>query len=319
MIPDILVSHQFVEAALAGVLLLLLAIAIWHRSARVKQRAADPEILPEIVEALTVYLGGNRDSARLRGLSKSHPEEVRDTILRYQAVVAGRREELCELTIELGCVQYWCHETHATDVRTRRKAFASIAAVAHYEPVRRIVGNIPTTAFRDPDEQIRLEAARILLSSGVPAEVDYVFAGVLADTPAVRQGIAAEFGRYAIELCEVAIPRALRSPNPREVLSLLVSWERALPLPDVGPLAEHADPAVRVEVMRLLPFLPPTAENRAAALRGLGDQDQTVGAAAIAAADRLKIPNRVAVEKASWPVRTGQEACPTGGYSIAEY
>ena len=318
MIRAIMESRQIVEAALAGVLLLLLlAGARLYRSGRDKRRVAGPEIQPEIVEALTVYLGGNRDSERLRGLAAAHPDEVRETILRYQSVVAGRREELCELTIELGCIQRWCQETHSTDIRTRRKAFSCISAVAHYEPVRRLVGNIPATAFRDPDEQIRLEAARILLSSGAPAEVDYVFAGVLADTPGVCRGIAGELGRHAIELCETAVPRALRCLNPREVLSLLVSWERALPLPDVRALAEHRDPAVRLEVMRLLPFLPATMENHVALLEGLSDRDSDVSAAAATAAGRLKIPNHV-VGQASRPVWTGQEACPTGGYSIGD-
>jgi hypothetical protein len=68
----------------------------------------------------------------------------------------------------------------------------------------------------------------------------------------------------------------------------LVSWERALPLPNAQLLAEHPDPAVRAETMRLLPFLPSTAENRAAMQLGLDDPDHGVKTAAAAAASRLK-------------------------------
>ena len=291
-------THQIVEAALACVLLLSLAVALRYRWARGKRQAArteiEPEIQMEIVEAISVYLGGNHDASALRALTLAYPEEVQETLLRYQSLVAGRREELCELTITLGYIYRWCQEMHSNDAKTRRKAFSCISAVAHYEGVRRQIGNIPATAFTDPDEQIRLEAARILLSSGTPADVASVFEGVVWGTPGVRSGIGGELGRYAIELCETAVPKALRS-HPREVLSLLVSWERALPLTDVRQFAEHSDPAVRRDAMRLLPFLPITIENRAAILGGLGDQDGEVSAAAASAADRLKIPNHVAM------------------------
>src|SRR5258708_6218274 len=91
------------EVALAGVFLLLLLTGTrFYRSARDKRRASKPDITPEIVDALSVYLGGNRDSSHLRALVAAHPEEVQDTILRYQTIVAGRREEICELTILLG-------------------------------------------------------------------------------------------------------------------------------------------------------------------------------------------------------------------------
>ena len=127
------------------------------------------------MDALSVYLGGNRGTGHLRALAAAHPDQVRETIFRFQALVAGRREELCELTIVLGYVERWCRQTHSAKVMERRKAFSYISAVAHYEPVRRLVGNIPAKAFRDPDEQIRLEAARILLSTGNPEEMVRVF------------------------------------------------------------------------------------------------------------------------------------------------
>jgi len=283
------------RAARAGAALLLRAGATLFRSARGKRRAAGPEIQPEIqleiVDALSVYLGGNRDSGRLRALAAAHPDEVRETILQYQTIVAGRREELCALTLELGYVDRWHQEAHSGDVMKRRKAFSCISAVAHYEPVRRVVGTFLANALRDTDEQIRLEVARFRLSTGEPAEIARVFEDVLTDTPGVRLTIAGELGRYATQLCEAAVPQALRSQNPRDVLKLLVSWERALPLLDVQPLAEHADPAVRVEVMRLLPFLPTTPENRAAVLSGLADEDHDVRAAATDAAGRLRLPN----------------------------
>jgi hypothetical protein len=256
-----------------------------------KRRETAPEIQAQIAEALSVHLEGNPDLGCLLELAAAHRDDVQETILRYQTVVAGQRHELCELTIRLGYVQQWCDETHSMDLRKRRAAFSHLAAVSHYGPVRRLAGGIPATGFQNSDEHIRLEAARILLLGGEPAEVTRVFEAVFADTPAVRQSLARELGRHATQLCEAAVPQALRWQNPREVLSLLVSWERSLPLPDMRMLANHGDPGVRLEVMRLLPFLPATEENRDAVLRGLRDKEPDVCAAAAIAAGRLMIPH----------------------------
>ena len=71
-------------------------------SFRRKKKPPAPDIRPDIINALSVYLGGNHDTSALRELAKDHAAELRDTILQYQTIVAGQREELCELAIALG-------------------------------------------------------------------------------------------------------------------------------------------------------------------------------------------------------------------------
>jgi len=153
-------SLQLAEAVAAGGLVVAIATT-WFRSTRKVQKPVRPGLEAEIVDALSVYLGGNRDSTRLRTFAAEHTGELQQTMLRYQTVVAGRREEIAELFIHLGFMQRWCHQMHSKQLVERQQAFDCVAAVAHYEPVRRFIGNIPSTAFRDPDEQIRLSAARI--------------------------------------------------------------------------------------------------------------------------------------------------------------
>jgi hypothetical protein len=281
-------SLQLAEAVAAGGLVVAVAANTWFRSARKVQKAVRPGLEAEIVDALSVYLGGNRDLTQLRTLTANYPEEVQRIVLRYQTVVAGRREELAELSIHLGFVQRWCHQMHSKQLVERQQAFACVAAVAHYEPVRRFIGNIPSTAFRDPDEQIRLEAARILIAAEDPAELVRVFEALLTDTATVRDAIAPELSRHAILLCEEAIPKALRARDPRNVLRLVLTWERALPLRNVMLLAEHPDAEVRVEAMRLMPLLPSTADNRAALQLGTTDTAPEVREAAVVAVNRLK-------------------------------
>jgi len=281
-------SLQLAEAVAAGGLVVAIAATTWFRSSRKVQKPVRPGLEAEIVDALSVYLGGNRDSTRLRTFAAEHTGELQETMLRYQTVVAGRREEIAELFIHLGFMQRWCHQMHSKQLVERQQAFACVAAVAHYEPVRRFIGNIPSTAFRDPDEQIRLSAARILIAAEESDELVRIFEAALTDTQAMRDALAPEFSRHAILLCEQSVPKALRCPHPRNVLRLLLTWERALPLQDVQLLAEHPDPEVRVEAMRLLPFLPSTPENRIALHRGTMDGNAEVREAAAVAVSRLK-------------------------------
>jgi hypothetical protein len=261
----------------------------WWRRGWVERQAAGPKAQAEIMDALSIYMGGNRDSGHLRALASAYPEQVLEAILRCQTIVAGQRSELCELTLTLGYVDRWGRDARSDNQMIRRKALSCLSAVAHCEPVRRFLGDIPASALCDPDDRIRVEAARMLLATGEPALAVQVFERALADS-GVRLAIAGELGRHAIQLCMSAIPQALRSQNPGDILKLLVSWERALPLVDVRPLAEHSDPKVRAEVMRLLPFLPATPENRSAILAGLADEDHDVSAAAAAAAGRMRLP-----------------------------
>jgi len=264
-------------------LLMLLAWVIVSRSARGKRQPPVPEMLPSVIDALSVYLGGNRDTTVLRALAAKHPAEVRETILQYQTVLAGQCDGLCELAITLGYVQTWWYDTQSIDLVRRREAFSRIAAMAWYEPVRRVVGDLAEKSFRDPDEQIRIDVCRILLASANTADVARVFEAAIVDTQRVRSVIGPELAPYAAELCENAVPWALRAENPIEILKMLVSWERALPLTNVRWLMRHTNPLVRRETMNLLRYLPATAENQATIFAGLSDDNRAVRDAATAA------------------------------------
>lgn len=278
-----------IEAVCLAFLLVGLAVMFYRSRQEKRQAMAVPLVQAEIIEALSVYLGGNPDSTHLRQLAAAHPERLGDAIVQYQAVVAGRRKEVCDLAIDLGYVERWCGETHSTHLAVRRKAFACISSMSSYEPVHRLIGNIPMKAFQDADEQIRVEAARILLATGEPEEVARIFQAVLSDTSGVRMALAHDFSRHAIQLCEQMIPRLLPVHEfSAKILQMAIAWERALPLIDMRALADHPDTAIRLEVMRLLPFLPATAQNQLALAYGLRDTDSTVREAALAAEARLK-------------------------------
>ncbi|MBZ5624472.1 MAG: hypothetical protein LAQ69_38105 [Acidobacteriia bacterium] len=285
------------EALWALSLLPFLAGAMSARLARRKRRAAATAARPAIQEALAIYLGGNSDLARLRALAKANPREVEEAILAFQARIGAGCEALGDLALKLRLVQQWCCAADSRSVRVRRRAFARMAAFARYEPVRRVVGDVVARALGDSDELVRLEAARAMASSDNLEQIARVFELALSDTPLIRFLIAPELRRHANQLCEAAVPKALRSSRSGVLvtaLRLLASWERTIPLADLGMLAEHPNADVRVEAMRLLPLLPATRQNRSAVLCGLADRDLRVSTAAVAAIERLKLPDGIA-------------------------
>lgn len=235
------------------------------------------------MEALAVYVGGNPDQQRLRAMAEAHPAQMREAVMRCQAMVGGRCEELCRLAVALGYVEEWWRDAQGRNRAARRRAFASIAAMAHSEAVRRMAADIAPRALDDRDPLVRAAAARIVLAGGRHAEIARVFCEAVCDPDTVGAALGMELSRHAGVLCRTAIPSALLSPHCLNVLRLLVSWRRALALPDVLSLAQHRDAAVRKEAMLLLPYLPATPENRAAWRAGLADEDRAVREAAAGA------------------------------------
>jgi hypothetical protein len=267
----------------------------WHwrplcrRAAAARRRGDRQAIRAATLDALTVYLGGNHDLAPLKSLSAEHRCEVRETILQCQTSVGQRQDEFCELAVILGYVDDLCHEARSQNPAIRRAALSHLASLAHYSPVHRLIGNIPDGAFLDPDEEIRLQAARILLGTGEPEQIEHVFKSVLTDTARIRTLLASELGGHADELCKVAVPLALESEDPPylvNLLRLLTTWERVLPFSELA-VAKHSDPGVRAAAMRLLPFLLTSEANRSALNSGLADENPQVKDAAAAAIRKL--------------------------------
>jgi len=283
------------EGLWAAVLLLLLGLALLSLMKRRTRRLAAGAARPAIQEAVALYLSGANDVTKLRELTAAHPEAVEASILAFQTMVGGT-SRLADLALSLGFVEHWCTAAHSRKASQRRRAFGRLAAMAHAESVRRMAGILPVSGLKDPDEQVRLEAARALVFSEDAEQVAQVFDAVLTDAPLNRMLLAPLLRQHAAVLCENKIPRALATLGARELihlLKLLVSWECTLPLTNLRPLAEHPDASVRTLTMQLLSRVPINPMNRGALLLGLADRDTGVVKAAVAAVGRLKIPEAI--------------------------
>ncbi len=293
MIPAALDALLILEGAWAVALVVLLTFAAASRRARRLRIPTTLALRSAIQKALAAYVGGNPDLAGLQALAAAHPQEFRDSLLEFQGAVGGRCEAVGDLAFRLGLVSRWCDAAQTGSPAERRDAFACIAAVAEYAPVHGLAGSLAEQAIDDPDEQVRLAAARLLLHSGDPLRVAPLFERLLSETPLVRILIGPELRIHAGELCRRVVPDALRNASPQHLvyaLKLLASWERGLPLHELGSLASHPNATVRLEFAGLAPLLPTSPEHHQALQQCLADKDPHVQAAAVAAAGRLKIP-----------------------------
>lgn len=282
-------NHHWLEIAWLIGYLLTLGWMLQFASRRKKGPATPEGVKADIMSAVGAYLCGSNDLSKLKSLAASHPADVQDNILRYQALVAGHRDELGSLAVQLGLVQSWWYDAQGRNAIERRKAFASLAALAHCESVQRMSGDVARKAFQGTEDEVRVDAARILLAGGNPDDVRSVFAAALSMPPDAHTLLGAELARHAAALCKEAIPRALQSEDPLPVLEMLTSWQCALPVDGLGCLTRHDHHAIRLEAVRLLRYLPATAENYAAVLAALADEDAEIREAA-AGAIRLGSP-----------------------------
>lgn len=295
MISIALKSVLVLEGIWALVLLALLGFATAVLAAGGKRRQAELAAVPAIQEAVALHLSGSNDLSQLRELAATFPDAVAASILGFQSMVGGT-SRLAELALSLGFVEQWCTACHSRNPAERRKGFSRIAAMANAEAVRRMAGTIPAGGLKDPDEQVRLEAARAMVCSEEPEQVAQVFHAMLTDVPLNRLLLAPLMRRHAIPLCQHTIPRALDTLGKKDLLNLLkvlVSWECSLPLSDLRPLAEHPDATVRVETMRLLSQVPTSAMNRSAIVLGLSDKDPAVVLAAVVTVGRLRLRDAI--------------------------
>ena len=99
-------------------------------------------------------------------------------------------------------VHHWCEKATSKTLEVRRKAYARLEAATYDEPSYWAAETLLGRAIGDPDEQIRLSAAKAVLHTGSPERVGQVFEQALRNAADARNSR----GRTAA-LCYVATPR----------------------------------------------------------------------------------------------------------------
>ncbi len=275
------------------ILAVLLFVQISRGRARRKQTAESEAARPILQDAFVPFLAGGKDETAIRKYFASQREDVVEALLLFQRTVGGSaRDRLCQLALDLKLVQEWRQEAESPDVVRRRQGLSRLALVGTYEPCREVAGDLLARALKDPDEEVRLAAARGLVQAGQTADIERVFLLALGTDPLTRIVLTEDLRRHAMTLCAQTAPRLLGSGTLHQIRSLLeivVAWERAIPLQQLLPLLEHRERDVRVLAFRLAPLAPPDQQNHSCIIQGLNDEDLEIRTLAVIAVDRMKI------------------------------
>lgn len=293
-------SHALVLALLFVQLVvvfgLLTGLIVVKSVAAARERVAR-EMEPAVREAMANALvdespsHGRPELTRLFGRSPLAVERCAAEFLR--AIEGSEVDRLSELVEELGLVRRWTRRARSRDSERRREAFGLLGRLADGRgngALRRGLG--------DPEASVRMEAARGLLRSDRIADVERTFLAVTGEPLLVRAILVEELRPHAARLAEHAIPRVLRSLDPRAVLvalEMIVAWQKGVTMPGVGPLLRHPRPEVRARALQALPYVTGESDVFRETLTGLEDPDPGVRIAAAGLAGRIGLHAAVPV------------------------
>jgi hypothetical protein len=317
---------EFVVAAfLVGANLLVWVALYVMVLARVSHRrrldVAAAGVAEPIRQALVEFLAGNKDLSRLRELVRDYRQTVGDVFMEFQGKLAGSALDLAgELALELALLHDWCAQLKSGSPALRRAACSRLAFICAYEPCRRVAGDLLEAAAGDADPGVRLCAERGLVQPGEMEAIGKVFRLAVSENLLARVLLTEDLRRYALELCQQAVPEVLDSAKPldiRAALEMLAAWERAVWLPGLHLLLDHANRDIRIAALRLAPFVTATDEIRSSVLRALTDADDEIGTAAALASGRLKL--QAGLPSLARLVRTGSaEVARSAAAALAE-
>jgi hypothetical protein len=281
-------------AALALILCAIIIVALVRGAVRLRRACRSRVVLPQIRDALVDHVSGSNDLSRLQQFARTDRADFERAVLAFQGSLGGSAfERLCSLALDLGLVKGWIDGARSRDVFRRRACFTRLAFVSAYEPCRRITSEVLGPAADDADPEVRLAAARALLYSGQPEDVERVFRKALSETLLLRILLTEDLRAHASTLSQAVIPDILRFAEPRRlaaVLEMLAAWERAIPITDLGDLLEHVNPRVRLAAIRLAALLPDVARQQGSILTALDDSHPEIFVAAARASARIPLP-----------------------------
>lgn len=267
-------------------ILLLLVASLMTKIVRARNLARAGRVDPEIREALAMHGAGEDRSEALAKLRRAHAERTGLCLIEALASVRGQgHERLARLAVELGYVRRWERQLRSRNRPRRRAAVTALGELIRVAGSKAIV-----KALSHPDEDVQLEAARVLVRDRRSEDLAQVFAFALEKPLLARVVLGGELAIHAFTLIGEAIPAALHSPETRRVLAaleLLRSWDRFLPVPAVAGLCKHAEPEVRAAAVRQLRFALLPDEASPLALAALLDPDPRVRVAGAFTAGKL--------------------------------
>lgn len=265
----------------------LLGVSFAAKSVRHYRAQRAARVQPFIREKLILHLHGSDQWVELRRSCARHPRELEECLVEILASIQGAgRDRLSDVARKCGMMRKWQKQRHARSARQRRNAISRLCLL------------VPATkedlfeALRDPDDLVKVEAARALAGSGDARLISAVFHMALDQNRLVRAMLSEALRPQARELYRSAVPDALGSPDTKRVLAaleILRAWRKSAVIPQLPALLAHADAAIRAAALHLVPQAGMTPECEASIGHAIEDPDPEVRAAAAEVCGKLKL------------------------------
>lgn len=158
--------------------------------------------------------------------------------------------------------------------------------------VERGIGEFLATVRGDASDRIVAVAKQLGVETPDEARrFERLFAAAATGNLLVRAKVTEELEPMAAKLAPAQITKALTSMDVSRVLAALNmvwAWKRVLPVGNVEPLIQHANPTVRAAALRALPWVESIDAQRSIRI-GLRDINAAVRIAAAEAAARMQV------------------------------
>ena len=165
------------------------------------------------------------------------------------------KDRIAQFALDCGFVNQWVKDSTSSDPEKRKQAISRLGLVPQVADSKMAIH----AALKDKQPTIRAEAARAVLSTAEPHDVDQVFRSALCDSLLVRVLLTSDLKRHARLLVANTIPLVLAenlTSDTKNCLELLNAWRLAIPaLDSTLMLKQHRDPVALAIVLALLPYM----------------------------------------------------------------
>lgn len=275
----------FLALPLAFCVLHLLTIAsfavamIYLKRRREVFEARAKRLEPKLQELFAEHAYGSNKLSALIPIVKTDAAIVERYLKEAMISVKGdAREHLAQLSVSLGFLKKWKRDAIYGNKKLRKSAVTALGLLP-LELGRETLQR----ALKDREPEIRVLASRALLHSGDRDDVESIFTFTLDQGLRVRACLAEDLRKYAVQLCETAVPKIFTSSNPRQISNLvemLAAWRRTIHLDGWQQLFTTSSGTNRAALVRLLPYLTTSEEAESELMEALEDPSSEIKRAA---------------------------------------
>jgi len=270
--------------AMATGLALTKFVALVRERRRLKYEPVINEAL-----ALEVVMGGQIEE--LKRLARQCPPAMSDCVrAELSSITGSAHRRISQVACEVGLLERWNRQLHSRGSLRRCQAVRLLGALE-----LSMARSMLVAALTDEDEQVRIEASRVLVRSGDGDAIEAVLKFAVSQ-PLLLRALVAEDLRPLIKFCERPLSELLGVGDVGVIdgaLDIIEAWQKTLSIAGFQELLKHPEPGVRARALRLAPYIKCDSSCEHAVMAALADANQEVRAAAAYAAGRIGLEDAI--------------------------